>query len=49
MKLQQLLSYTRRAIDDYNMIQEGDKIIVALSGGKVINCHIIYIPFMDSK
>lgn len=34
MKLQQLLSYTRRAIDDYNMIEEGDKIAVGISGGK---------------
>ena len=24
MKLQQLLSYTRKAVDDYEMIQEGD-------------------------
>lgn len=34
MKLQQLMSYTRRAIDDYGMIQSGDKIAVGLSGGK---------------
>lgn len=34
MKLQKLLSYTRRAIDDYNMIEEGDKIAVGISGGK---------------
>lgn len=34
MKLQQLLSYTRRAVDDYQMIQEGDKIAVGISGGK---------------
>lgn len=34
MKLQQLLSYTRKAIDDYQMIQEGDKIAIGLSGGK---------------
>lgn len=32
--MQKILGYMRRAIDDYNMIQEGDKIIVALSGGK---------------
>ena len=24
MKLQQLLSYTRKAVDEYQMIQEGD-------------------------
>ncbi|MBO5371780.1 MAG: tRNA 2-thiocytidine(32) synthetase TtcA [Lachnospiraceae bacterium] len=34
MKLQQLLSYTRKAVDDYGMIQEGDKIAVGISGGK---------------
>lgn len=34
MKLQQLLSYTRRAVDDYQMIQDGDKIAVGVSGGK---------------
>ena len=34
MKLQQLLSYTRRAVDDYHMIREGDKIAVGISGGK---------------
>lgn len=34
MKLQQLLSYARRAIDDYNMIEEGDRIAVGISGGK---------------
>ena len=26
MKLQQLLSYTRKAVDDYNLIDEGDHI-----------------------
>lgn len=34
MKLQKLLSYTRRAIDCYQMIDEGDKIAVGISGGK---------------
>ena len=27
MKLQQLLSYTRRAVDDFHMIEPGDKIL----------------------
>ena len=34
MKLQKLLSYTRRAIDSYEMIDNGDKIAVGISGGK---------------
>ncbi len=34
MKLQQLLSYTRKAVDDYHMIEENDKIAVGISGGK---------------
>lgn len=34
MKLQQLLSYARRAVDDYDMIQPGDKIAIGISGGK---------------
>jgi len=34
MKLQQVLSVVRKAIDDYHMIEEGDKIAVGISGGK---------------
>ena len=34
MKLQQLLSYTRKAVDDYQLIDDGDKIAVGISGGK---------------
>ena len=34
MKLQQLLSLTRKAVDEYEMIQEGDHIAVGISGGK---------------
>lgn len=34
MKLQQLLSYTRKAVDDYHLIESGDKIAVGVSGGK---------------
>lgn len=32
--MQKMLSYIRKAIDDYNMIDDGDKIAVGLSGGK---------------
>ena len=34
MKLQHLLSLTRKAVDEYQMIQEGDRIAVGISGGK---------------
>lgn len=34
MKLQQLLSFTRKAVDEYQMIETGDKIAVGISGGK---------------
>ena len=34
MELQKLLSYTRQAVDKYQMIHEGDKIAVGISGGK---------------
>lgn len=32
--MQRMLSYIRKAVDDYKMIEEGDKIAVGLSGGK---------------
>lgn len=34
MAIQKILSSMRRAIVDYNMIDDGDKIVVGLSGGK---------------
>jgi tRNA(Ile)-lysidine synthase TilS/MesJ len=34
MKMQRLLSYVRRAVDDYDMIQDSDKVAVGISGGK---------------
>lgn len=34
MKMQRLLSYVRRAVDDYAMIDNGDRIAVGISGGK---------------
>lgn len=32
--MQRMLSYIRKAIDDYSMIEDGDKIAIGLSGGK---------------
>lgn len=32
--MKHLLSLCRRAVEDYNMIQEGDRVLVGLSGGK---------------
>lgn len=34
MKLQQLYSHVRKAVDDYHMINDHDKIAVGISGGK---------------
>ena len=34
MELRRILSYARRAVDDYQMIEEGDRIAVGISGGK---------------
>lgn len=34
MKLQQLYSHVRRALDDYHMIQDNDRIAIGISGGK---------------
>ncbi len=33
-ELKRILSFTRRAVDDYEMIAEGDRIAVGVSGGK---------------
>jgi len=34
MTLQKVLSFIRRAVDDYHMIEEGDHIAIGISGGK---------------
>ena len=34
MTLQKLFSYTRQAINDFQMVQDGDKIAIGVSGGK---------------
>lgn len=33
-EIQRILSFTRRAVDDYHMIESGDRIAVGISGGK---------------
>jgi tRNA(Ile)-lysidine synthase TilS/MesJ len=32
--MQKLMSYMRRAMENYNMIEDGDRVAVGLSGGK---------------
>ena len=39
--MQKILGYLRKAIEHYNMIDEGDKIAVALSGGKDSITHLM--------
>ena len=34
MKLQKLFSLTRQAIDNYQLIEDGDRIAIGISGGK---------------
>ncbi len=34
MKLQKMLTLVRKCVDDYNLIEDGDKIAVGISGGK---------------
>ena len=41
MKHQKLLSYVRRAVEDYKMINEGDKIARGISGGKDSICTLL--------
>lgn len=44
--MKRVLSYTRRAIDDYSMINEGDKIAVGVSAGKdslTLLCAMAYL------
>lgn len=53
MTMQKLLSKTRQAINDFNMINDNDKIAVGLSGGKdsVTLLHILknYQKFSPQK
>lgn len=46
MELQKLLSYTRKAVDEYRMIEEGDHIAVGISGGKTAS--LCSMHYMDS-
>lgn len=47
MKLQRLLSYVRRAVDDYHMIDEGDRIAIGVSGGKDSICLLIALKHLQ--
>jgi len=47
MKLQRLLSYVRRAVDDYQMIEEGDKIAIGVSGGKDSLCLLLALHHLQ--
>ena len=47
MKLQKLLSYVRRAVEDYHMIDEGDKIAVGVSGGKDSLCLLLALSHLQ--
>ena len=33
-EMKRMLSFVRRAVDDYSMIEDGDRIAVGISGGK---------------
>ena len=48
MKLQKLLGYVRRAVDDYTMIEEGDKIAVGVSGGKDSLCLLLALHHLQN-
>ena len=45
--MQRMLSYIRKAIDDYNMIDNGDKIAVGLSGGKDSICLLMALKALQ--
>lgn len=50
--MKRLLSYTRRAIDDYSMIEDGDKIAVGVSAGKdslTLLCAMAYLRIFYPK
>ena len=45
MKLQKLLSLTRKAVDEFQLIEEGDKLPWEFPAGKTV-C-LCSMPFMD--
>jgi len=51
--MQRILSHLRRAVDEYNLIDEGDRIAVGVSGGKdslvLLKALSIYSKFSPQK
>ena len=43
-EMKRLLSFVRRAVDDYNMIEEGDRIAVGVSGGRTLWHCLRFLP-----
>ncbi len=45
-EMKRMLSFVRRAVDDYSMIEEGDRIAVGISGGKDSLCLLATLAAM---
>lgn len=45
-KLKKLLSLTRRSVQDYDMIQDGDRVCVGLSGGKDSSAMLAVLAYL---
>ena len=48
-EMKRLLSFVRRAVDDYAMIEEGDRIAVGISGGKDSLCLLCDVQVVGYK
>ena len=45
-EMKRMLSFVRRAVDDYGMIEDGDRIAVGISGGKDSLCLLATLAAM---